>query len=91
MRFEWDARKNTVNIAKHGIDFADVPEMFKEPMLVKSDARNDYGEDRWIGMGWLGTVVAVVVFVERKEVIRVISARKAAKNEIQEFKKNIPH
>ncbi|MCG8314520.1 MAG: BrnT family toxin, partial [Pseudomonadales bacterium] len=33
MQFEWDEAKNTINIRKHGIDFADVTDMFNHPML----------------------------------------------------------
>lgn len=41
MQFEWDEDKNRENIAKHGIDFRDVPDMFTEPMLVALDDRRD--------------------------------------------------
>ncbi len=78
MRFDWDEQKNQANIRKHGLDFADVWEMFTLPMLVAPDDREDYGEERWIGIGFLKSLVAVVVYVERDEdVIRVISLRKA--------------
>jgi len=46
MRFEWDEKKNKANIKKHGLDFADAPEMFDHPMLVSLDTRYDYDEDR---------------------------------------------
>ena len=90
MRFEWDPAKNKANIRKHRIDFADVPAVFDGPMCVALDAREDYGEDRWIGIGFLGKgVVVVVVYVEREAVIRIISARKALKHERETFKKEI--
>jgi uncharacterized DUF497 family protein len=51
-------------------------------MVTFLDQRQDYGEDRWLGIGILRTIVAVVVFTERgKDTIRIISARKATKNE----------
>jgi uncharacterized DUF497 family protein len=82
MRFEWDEAKNEENRRKHKIDFADVPSMFAGPMLVKLDDRKDYGEERWIGIGFLSSIVAVVVWVERnQDVIHIISARKANRNE----------
>ncbi len=78
----WDEGKNRVNIQKHGIDFLDVPAMFQHPMVTFLDQRKDYGEDRWIGIGILKTLLAVVVFAETKpETIRIISARKATRNE----------
>lgn len=51
-------------------------------MLVAPDDRADYGEDRWLGIGMLRSLIAVVVYVEREEdVIRIISLRKALSNE----------
>lgn len=44
MRFEWDESKNKVNISKHGIDFNDVPDIFRHPMLALRDDRADYGK-----------------------------------------------
>ncbi|MEN6577910.1 MAG: BrnT family toxin [Phycisphaerales bacterium] len=93
MRFVWDQRKNRENIRKHGIDFRDVVEMFGRPMLIRLDTRGDYGEDRWIGVGLLRAVVAVVVYVEwlQDDTIRIISARKATTYEKDEYYKGIAH
>jgi hypothetical protein len=86
MQFEWDEAKNLENIRKHRIDFADVPDMFDGSMLVELDERTDYGEDRWIGIGFLRNGVAVVVWTERQgDVIRIISARRANRYERQRF------
>lgn len=82
MQFEWDEAKNLENIRKHEIDFVDVPAMFDSEMLVELDDRFDYGEDRWFGIGFLGSGVAVVVWTERRrDVIRIISARRANRYE----------
>ncbi len=90
MKFEWDEIKNKANIQKHRIDFNDVPIMFDQPMVISLDTRKDYGEDRWIGIGLLGSGCAVVVFVEQNEdVIRIISARKAEKHEQKRYEKEI--
>jgi len=91
MHFVWDQRKNIENIRKHGIDFRDVIEMFNHPMLVHLDTRQDYGEDRWVGVGLLKNVVAVVVYVEwlDEETIRIISARKATTYEKDQYSKRI--
>ncbi|WP_246628652.1 BrnT family toxin [Methylomagnum ishizawai] len=53
MNFEWDDHKNSINIAKHGFDFADASRIFDAPMCVGLDRREDYGEDRWVGIGCL--------------------------------------
>ncbi len=90
MQFEWDEAKNQINIDKHGIDFVDVVDIFNHPMLTLLDEREDYGEDRWIGVGWIKSLIGVVVYTERfDDVIRIISARKATKNEVRRYEKSI--
>ena len=92
MQFEWDEAKNLENIRKRRIDFADVPDMFDGSMLVELDERTDYGEDRWIGIGFLGNGVAVVVWTERQgDVIRIISARRANRYERQRFEQYLSY
>lgn len=86
MRFEWDEEKNATNIRKHNIDFVDVPTIFNGPMVVELDEREEYGEERWIGIGYLRNIVVVVVFVERRQdTVRIISARKANKYERKRY------
>jgi uncharacterized DUF497 family protein len=59
-------------------------------MLTRLDTREDYGEDRWIGLGVLDTRVVVVVFTERGEdIIRIISLRKATTYERLQYEKTI--
>ena len=88
--FEWDEAKRSANIAKHGIDFVDVPEMFGGPMLVGPDVRKDYGEARHIGFGFIDGRLVTVVFTKRKpETIRIISARKANDREKAQFKESL--
>jgi uncharacterized DUF497 family protein len=92
MNFEWNEAKNRRNIKKHSIDFVDVSDVFKLPMLTGLNHRKEYGEDRWIGVGLLKNIVVVVVFTERKnEITRIISTRKATKYEREEYKKAIGH
>ncbi|MDD4017772.1 MAG: BrnT family toxin [Kiritimatiellae bacterium] len=82
MKFTWDETKNAMNRQKHGIDFVDVSAMFDYPMVTFLDQRKEYGEDRWIGIGWLGDILAVVVYTEPKpRMTRIISARKANRHE----------
>ena len=84
MKFEWDESKNQTNLRKHGIDFADVVEVFEHPMLVLEDDREDYYEVRWTGIGLMKYHVVVVVYTERRgDTIRIISARKATKREVK--------
>ena len=82
VQFEWDEAKRKANLAKHGIDFRDVPGMFTNLMLVGTDDRKDYGETRKIGFGFIRGRLMAVAFTERKsDSIRIISARKANKRE----------
>ena len=78
MRFEWDETKRKTNIAKHGIDFIDVPEMSGSLMLVGTDSRKEYGETSKIGFGFIRGRLMAVAYTEREpNSIRIISARKA--------------
>jgi uncharacterized DUF497 family protein len=88
MKFEWDEAKNRGNIRKHSFDFADAPEMFRGPLLARPDTREDYGEGRWIGIGLLEGRVVVIAFADGGEdVIRIISLRKANRDEREAFEK----
>ena len=87
MRFTWDDNKRRENIHKHGFDSVDAPLIFDGPMLAQPDTRFDYGEDRWIAIGFLRNRVVVIVYVETvdAEVIRIISLRKALNHERKRF------
>lgn len=90
MQFEWDEAKNATNIRKHGIDFNDVTEAFTHPMVILLDDREDYGEARWVGLGMVKMMIAMVVYTERRgDVIRIISARKATKQEAKRYEQSI--
>ncbi|MBW4637155.1 MAG: BrnT family toxin [Gloeocapsa sp. UFS-A4-WI-NPMV-4B04] len=88
MRFEWDEEKNQANIRKHGFNFTDAWEIFESPMLISLDVKEDYGEERWIGIGFLRGRIVVVMFTERDDdTIRIISLRKALKYERIQFER----
>jgi hypothetical protein len=90
MKIEWDETKNRANIRKHGFDFLDAEEVFRGPLLVDADLREDYGEKRWRGIGRIGGRIVRVIFAEREaETIRMISLRKATSHECKEFEKAI--
>ena len=64
MKFERDQAKNRSNIRTHGFDFVDAEEMFRGILLARPDTREDYGEDRWVGIGTVRGRVAVVAFAD---------------------------
>ena len=67
MKFEWDDEKNKENIRKHRLDFADAWQIFDAPMLTVLDTKEEYGEARFIGIGFLKNFVVVVVYIEPEE------------------------
>jgi uncharacterized DUF497 family protein len=81
MCYEWDEQKRLINIKKHGVDFIDIPELFDGDIVIIPDERFDYSETRSIVIGILKNQVIVVAYTERGDNIRIISARKATKNE----------
>jgi len=81
MRFEWDEAKCESNILKHGIDFSDVEKVFQTETVTIRDDRMRYEEERFITLGLFDGCVVVIVHTETDEVIRIISARKASRNE----------
>ena len=86
MKFEWDERKNEVNIDKHGFDFVDAYRIFDLPMAVELDERDDYGEDRLIGSGFLDGRVVIVIYTEPDgNTVRIISLRKALSYERKNY------
>ena len=89
MRFEWDEVKRQNNLAKHGVDFADLEPLFDGDTVTVVDDRFDYGEDRFITLGLVNGIVLVVVHTESRTAIRIISARKATKNEEKSYFKEI--
>lgn len=66
-------------------------DIFNAPMLIRLDTRFDDGEDRWIGIGLTQGRIAIVVYTEHDDgnTIRLISARKALKNERKQYEDNI--
>ena len=82
--FEWDKQKNEFNRAKHDIDFESAIDVFYGPILLRRSDRNN--EERWTALGYVGDRLIVVVFTQRTEIIRVISARRARKNEERDYR-----
>jgi len=81
MKFAWDNTKRRTNLRKHGLDFADAETLFSGITLTTEDRRFDYGERRFITLGMLQDAVVVVAHTETESTIRIISMRRATKNE----------
>ncbi|MEM7132083.1 MAG: BrnT family toxin [Chloroflexota bacterium] len=82
MEFEWDQKKNHANMQKHGIDFQDAKNVFLDPRYItEMDCRNDYREARYRIIGMVEEQILLVVYTYRNGRIRMISARRARKDE----------
>ena len=82
----WDEGKRASKLAKHGLDFATVVNFDCVSALLAVDDREHYGALREIAIGWCGVRLCFPVFVRcGDEDIRVISFRKATKQEIRQY------
>jgi hypothetical protein len=85
VRVEWDPRKDEANQKKHGLSFDEAKDLFgaDNEYLEMYDGDHSDDEDRFIAIGPVRAGVIVVVYTERQEeVIRIVSARTATKNEV---------
>ena len=81
MKFEWDENKNSINKEKHKISFETASYVFDDPYYIEMyDFEHSVDEDRYIAIGKVGDVL-LVVFTERNDTIRLISARLATNAE----------
>ena len=91
-RFEWDSEKDRINKEKHGLTFEEASEIFKDPNSIEFyDNKNSMiDEDRYIVLGDIGSaIICVVVYVDRREKIRIVSARPAVSKEEIKYYGNI--
>jgi len=89
--FEWDEDKNKANLAKHKVSFDDAAKAYLDPNRIdfydKEHSRQN--EDRWIFIGATAGIVLFVVETEPCEnVVRIISARRALKQEKEAYYAN---
>lgn len=85
MVYQWNREKAAANLRKHGIDFADAVSVFSDDLaLTIPDERFDEERFVTIGLDGFGRVL-VVVYTLRGDAIRVISARKASRQERQQY------
>ncbi len=88
--FEWDDEKNRRNIEKHGIGFLTAIRIFEGPVVTQIDNRRDYGEIRRQTIGAVADVLVIlVVHTQRDGRVRVISARRANRQERKRYEEEI--
>ena len=86
MRFRPDPAKAASNLKKHGVSFADAEGVLQDPLAVAVEDPDAEGERRFISIG-LGSAgeLLVVVWTERDDECRVISARRATRKERKQY------
>jgi uncharacterized protein len=88
MEFEWDRFKAEANRDKHGVTFGEAVDVFADPFnITEFDDANSLEEDRFIVLGMSGRTLLSVVYTEREDVIRLISARRATARERRTYQK----
>ena len=89
IKFEWDENKNQINKVKHGVDFSEAKTVFyDECAILFDDPEHSAEEDRFLILGISKHENLCIVshcYRGRDNIIRIISARKATKNEIRTY------
>lgn len=85
MQITFDPKKDAINKVKHGVALAEAAAIEWDTALVTVDDRFDYGERRQVAIGYIGLRLYVLAYVERRDVLRVISLRKANRREIERY------
>ena len=90
MKFEWDENKNQINIKKHGISFQESSTVFYDINAIEFyDNEHSQWEDRFLMLGVSDRFNLLLIchcYRENENIIRIISARKATKNESKYYK-----
>lgn len=83
--FAWDENKRQANVAKHGIDFVDAQDVFKDPAAFTYRSARPTNEQRYVTIGVVKGVLVAVISTLREGTIRIISARIARRTERQMY------
>jgi uncharacterized DUF497 family protein len=86
LEFEWDPVKAQANLRKHRVPFLKACEVFKDVnRLERLDSSGQYDEERRIVLGLVEQTILSVVYTQRDQRIRLISARRATRNEQRSY------
>jgi uncharacterized DUF497 family protein len=87
MEFDRDSVKREINLRKHGIDFRDAILVFNDAQHILEDAiRPEFGEHRTKAIGRVGATLLFVIFTDRGQYRRIISARRTRKDERERYR-----
>lgn len=85
MKFDWDRDKAKANRAKHGVDFEQARNFEFDTANIFEDDSEGYGEERFIGFGFIGNRIHCIVYTMREGDVRVISLRHATRKEAEDY------
>jgi hypothetical protein len=85
MRIDFDPAKNESNLSAHGVPLSFAAELDWDSALVWVDDRFEYGELRMIALAPETQTLYYVAFVDRGEIRRVISLRRATRREVKHY------
>ena len=90
MEFEWDPVKATANLAKHKVSFEDTASVFGDPLgWIVLDPRHSFREQRFVLLGLSQSRrLLAVMYADRGDAIRIISARRATRREQRNYEEN---
>ena len=93
MKFEWDEKKNKLNIKNHGVAFEEAQTVFFDPLTkVAEDPDHSAHEDRFIAVGhslFHRILLVVHCFREEGSAIRIVSARKLTRSERKQYEEEL--
>ena len=91
LEFEWDPAKNEANLKDHGVSFDEATTVFRDALSITiSDPDHSDYEDRFIDIGMSHRMQLLVVsYTERKDKIRIISARRATRAERKNYEETV--
>lgn len=84
MEFEFDPAKSAANRARHGIDFLEAQALWHDEFLLEVPARTE-DEPRFLAIGRIGDLHWTAIFTYRSARLRIISVRRARKQEIDAY------
>ena len=86
MRITCNPQKRLQTLQDRGLDLLRAKEVFAGPHFTRPDLRHDYGEERFISVGWLDARLVVLAWTPRGTARRVISMRHCHEREAKKFR-----
>ena len=86
--FEYDPIKSETNNEKHGINFEEAQAVWEDKFALIVPTKNNEGENRFIIIGAINSKIWSIIFTNRRDKTRIISARRARKEEVYQYEKN---